>query len=608
MEYLIVDFETYWDKDVTLKKLSYSEYVYHPEFEVLGAAVGYVGHPKDYLRKDMLWHYFKSVNWANTCFIAHNVPFDGFVLHHVYDIHPAAYFCTMAATEALFQSAIGRSLDAVGQFLGAEVKLGMPNFKGKHDKDISNELFDKMAEYALRDAEVCEQLFSWLQPRLPEKERQLMSMTLGMFCNPVLQIDKELAREAAQEALEEQNQKVLATGHSATVLRSAAFRQLLVDQGIEPPTKISPSDPNEDIDAFAQSDDEFMALRDHENPQVRALVEGRLAVKSTIHVTRPRRLLQMAESGSGQLAVCLHYARAHTWRWTGGNKLNLQNFVSGSKARRAIIAPPGYKLGVADSGQIECRSLGSLAREYDLLDAFAERRDPYSELATDIFGHTVTKADIDERFVGKTAELGLGFTMGWQKFQLSVRTTSRKRLGREIILSDELCQTVVAKYRRKRARIVHFWGEAERLLYCLAYKEPFNLWEDRGLHVDVRENRIWFPNGTYLYYPGFYQSEGGFHYTIQRKNSLIRKDIHRGLVVENIIQKWARDIVAEQLLVVNDRYRVVMTTHDEGVALIPTREAEEGHAWMLQQFTIPPPWALGIPLSSEGGIDDCYSK
>ena len=57
-----------------------------------------------------------------------------------------------------------------------------------------------------------------------------------------------------------------------------------------------------------------------------------------------------------------------------------------------------------------------------------------------------------------------------------------------------------------------------------------------------------------------------------------------------------------------ERYRMVMHTYDENIALIPEKEADEGIAWMLNIMKTPPYWARSIPLDAEGGHAREYSK
>ena len=88
----------------------------------------------------------------------------------------------------------------------------------------------------------------------------------------------------------------------------------------------------------------------------------------------------------------------------------------------------------------------------------------------------------------------------------------------------------------------------------------------------------------------------------------MRKKIYGGLLCENLVQALARIIVAEQMLMIDEKYPVVMTTHDEVVALPKTRDADKCIAYMAKCMSTAPTWCSDIPLNCEGGYADNYSK
>ena len=97
-----------------------------------------------------------------------------------------------------------------------------------------------------------------------------------------------------------------------------------------------------------------------------------------------------------------------------------------------------------------------------------------------------------------------------------------------------------------------------------------------------------------------------YHSTM--KGVPIRKKIYGGLLCENIVQALARIIVMWQMLQISKRYRCVMTTHDEVVATAPTRSAATCVAFMEKWMRTAPSWCPDIPLNSEGGFAENYSK
>ena len=65
-------------------------------------------------------------------------------------------------------------------------------------------------------------------------------------------------------------------------------------------------------------------------------------------------------------------------------------------------------LYIADLSNIEARMLARLAKEQDLLNSFAAGEDVDSNFASQIYNRPITKENKLERYVGKTAILGLG--------------------------------------------------------------------------------------------------------------------------------------------------------------------------------------------------------
>lgn len=76
--------------------------------------------------------------------------------------------------------------------------------------------------------------------------------------------------------------------------------------------------------------------------------------------------------------------------------------------------------------------------------------------------------------------------------------------------------------------------------------------------------------------------------------------------VENICQAVARQIVAEQMLRVSKRYKVVLTVHDAVAIIAPESEAKEAQAYLEECMSWNPKWATGLPLSCESGMGEAY--
>lgn len=618
-----IDYETFWDVGFSLKspKISTTDYIHDRRFAVHGAAVGIGYEEPRWLWGEELDHWVRSNQWRR--FVAHHALFDGYITRHWYGSVYEDYFCTMGMIEALFQGSVGHGLEeAMKSLLGWESGKSdiLSRTKGRYWVDFTDLERQEMALYACKDLKATQALFYQCAPALPRSEWQVMSTILKMFCDPKLEFNEELLRKTLLNAHEDREQEIddaltLFRCTEADLSGNNTFLALLESVDFKVPMKPSPSKEGVYIPAFAKTDKGFQDMLESDDPRVAALAKGRLAVKSTQGITRAQRFLDLHEK-VGHLPVAYNYYRAHTGRLSGANKINLANLKRGSDLRKSIVAPKGFRIGVADSSQIECRADGYLAGQENLMALFRAKEDPYNDMASDIFGRTVDRKnnpdDFLAGFIGKTATLGLGFQMGGPKFKLTVETNAKTQLGLDYPIDIEEAYRVVDVYRRKNWKIVEFWKAAQNMLHAMAFNLPAYDFEyaDDALHIDTKRNKIWFPNGTYLFYPclDYDPDTNSFTYQTKMGKNYISRYIYGGKTVENIVQKFARDIVVWQMLQIAEEFPVVLHTYDENVALIPEETADEALEWMLQVMTTSPPWAKSLPLGAEGGHEKEYSK
>ena len=608
-----IDFETYYDQHYSLRSKAYntSSYIRDPQFQIHCCAVKFGRKKSRCYPRDQAIKILQDIDWTQHDLLAHNVAFDGLICSHHLGIVPRRYFDTLAMTRGLHAEVSRADLDTIAKFYGIGAKTeGLVNTKGQRDLD-KDTLRDLMS-YCNNDNELCFSVFEKQIEVFPEKEVALIDLTASMFCDPVLQVDIPRAERALQYETNERLRFIAISGYSEKELNSssqlaAALRKL----GVEPPTKISPY--NGEVGyAFAQTDHDFIELQQHEDIRVVRLIQGRLAAKSTLKETRAMRLMD-AGAGSLQLPVMLNYYGAKTGRWSGGNKMNMQNlprpkyenkqYVEGSgELRGSVIAPPGHQIVVGDSAQIEARVLGWLAGDEDLLHLFATDQDVYSYTAEGIYNRPVNKNDDpEERFVGKIARLGLGYGMGGKKFQT---TLALGIMGPPVEISLNDATRAVTRYRKTNPLVPALWKRAEDILLDMVRGKSgsYKCLEWEG-------NSVWLPNGMGLHYPGLaleWDAEknraSGYTYISFGKH----KKIYGGLLVENIVQALARIIVADQMLVVAERIRVASMAHDEIVGVSPTKHAKADLKFMLDQLRVPPEWAPDLPLGSEGGFAPNY--
>jgi DNA polymerase len=332
-----------------------------------------------------------------------------------------------------------------------------------------------------------------------------------------------------------------------------------------------------------------------------------MAVKSTIGETRAVRFLKAAENNC-RLPVLLQYCGAHTTRWSAGNKMNMQNLKRGGELRKSIKAPPGYVLVVIDSAQIEARTNLWLAGDEPKLQIFRDYDagvgpDLYKVMAAQIYNKPVNEVTKDERQLGKICVLALGYGMGAVKLQDTLATDPFNPV--QLGLAE--CQRIVNIYRDFNQPITGLWKQMEALLPYMIHGEKIQY---KAIGID--DKKMLLPSGLAIHYDGLtgFWSEWTNRYVdcsyTNARN--VTTKLYGGLLTENAVQALARCIVADQMLSISKRYRVVMMTHDEVVYLAPEAEAEEALAFGLEIMKTPPDWAADLPINAEGAYAKNYSK
>lgn len=286
---------------------------------------------------------------------------------------------------------------------------------------------------------------------------------------------------------------------------------------------------------------------------------------------------------------------------------------------------------VVDSSNIEARMLAWEAGHEDLLRQFRERQDVYANFASQVYGYPVNKYDHpDERFLGKTCVLGLGFQVGWKKLQASLAIADTP-----MFIDEARAREIVALYRSINAPITRYWQQAEAAIADMYLGNE----RDWGA-LRTYKNALILPNGLALQYPGLRPSslneEGDRADGWEYWNGKFWKKIYGGALTENITQALARIVLFGQMLQINDLLRpyggrVVLNVHDEIIGVGPSfgarylgRELDAtgklkdvwshaDRAWelfgqMQEIMRTPPAWCADLPLDSEGGFGFEYSK
>ena len=606
MQILTLDFETFYDREFSLSKMTTEEYIRSELFETIGVAVQLGTYKPEWFSgtHKEIKKFLQKFDWNNSVVIAHNAMFDMAILNWHYDIRPKKIADTLSMARALHGIEVGGSLAALAAYYGlGEKGTEVVNALGKRRIDFSAEDLSRYGDYCINDVDLTFQLFCRLAyGGFPVSELNLIDLTIRMFTEPVLKLDVDVLNDHLADVQAVKAALLDTIDESKDMLMSnPQFAELLRVHGVEPPTKISVTTGKETY-AFSKTDESFKALLEHKNPAVQALVTARLGVKSTIEETRTQRFIEIAARGT--LPIPLRYYAAHTGRWGGDDKVNMQNLPRTSPLKRAIIAPEGYVVIDSDSSQIEARTLAWLAGQNDLVEAFDRGEDVYKIMASSIYGKPIEEIVKSERFVGKMTILGAGYGMGAMKFRDQL-----KNFG--VVLSEEECMRIIRVYRETYPMIPRLWQQAGEALKAILGDRTAPLGREGVLVVEGTKG-IRLPNDLYIKYPNLRwmeTQENGrpkFVYDSKKGRAVVPNYIYGGKAVENVCQALARIAIGEQMLLIAKKHRVVMTVHDAIACVVPADKADAAQKFVEATMRVRPKWAPDLPLDCESGVGQSY--
>src|ERR1035437_4211330 len=347
----------------------------------------------------------------------------------------------------------------------------------------------------------------------------------------------------------------------------------------------------------------------------------------------------------GRIRGSLIYHGATTGRWTGAG-VQPHNFVRGHVAdmdalwhtlklehgpafdsfsgvmdtlsqglRGVIIASPGSQLYVADYSAIEARVVMWLAGQEDALDIFRRGEDIYLDMASTIYHRVCTKDDAKERQLGKATILGCGFQMGASRF-----VDAAAAYG--ITIDEDFSKGVVDAYRAKYPKVKTLWYDMEQAAVDALHRDNEGIPVECGKVEWLLDGRFLYcilPSGRRLAYPnpqltprktpwGETRMQLSYMGVDAHTRQWKRAVTYGGMLVENVTQACARDVLAEALtrLEATGRYRRVLSIHDECIA-----EAKQDRG-NLKEFTNVitegPPWAVGLPIAADSWTGTRYKK
>lgn len=311
--------------------------------------------------------------------------------------------------------------------------------------------------------------------------------------------------------------------------------------------------------------------------------------------------------------------------------------------RTAVKAPEGYAVVCADLGSIESRGLGEVSKCQKIVDVFNAGRDLYRTFGADLFHKPYDEITDEERTFCKPPVLGSGFGLGaggvtgeYPLEEYYGLIGYARNMG--VSLQQDDAQKMTDIFRSGYVEVPNTWYALDdaairavktRKRTRVVAKHPVTgAYDAYALDVwfDVKGPflRMELPSGRYLYYlrPQIrvktlvskktgekYQKTVLSYEGYNDKKKWTRVDTWGGKFIENWCQAWARDILAEgMLLAAKKGFLILGSVHDELITLVKTRLKEKAVGLLCRCMSHKPDWHKGIVLGAEGFHAPYYRK
>ena len=629
-------------------------YINHPSFHPWCAAYAIDDEDiKLWVWGDMAKDLHESLQNPEIKIYAHNADFERIVLKSMkYDLPPKRFVDTQALAATFgYPLGLNKFCEAVGLPISKDSKgtklinkLCKPQTKtiknpsGRWFPSTAPQDFADLYSYCIQDVEVMRQAVK----RLPTNE--LSSFEQYVWMHTILQnergvkIDIDSVKRIRKilktfKLQGEQRLKTATGGYVNTPKQIKKLKEFLNNNGLNIPNLTK-----ETVDTY---------LAGAMPPICREVLELR---KQLAHssITKFDKMQIMCEK-DGRVRGNLTYYGGHTGRFAGRGiqihnlprasvsnpeeaitdfsklaysdiikKYSDINKTASALIRPMIMAESGSQLFVADYSSIENRVLHWLAGDEKTLEDFRKgicQYKMYSASRLNIKYEDVTKK---QRAESKPDVLGLGYGGGY-KALVSVAA------GYGVILDNKSAQERVNFYRKKYYLIPKLWKNVfNKVLEAVTTKDPQILITPTA-QLEFRCAGgylfILLPSGRRLSYPQvklnatweikvkgkIIPMSSMISYMGVKQSTWVRIGTHPGMIVENIIQALARDILVYGMLCAEQAgYKIIASVHDETIAENPKSGGNLED--FCEYLCMKQKWAETIPLKAEGYVSKRYRK
>lgn len=659
---IVLDFETFFSSEFTLKKMSTIEHITDDQFEVLGLSVTEEDKAPYFIREPKVKQYLEHLqtlygeNLAGCTIAAHNAKYEGAILHWLYGITPKYIIDTMGLASH-WNARARNDLEHVAEREGLPPKGDTLRFKdwttrrrykprgGRGRKRlmpvrlpiIDEKMWKELEDYANHDGFLEWEVFKRYMPRVscPEIELNALNHTMHLYIEPMVQVDEQLGLDIIDAMEAEIDRHMDMVGHTREQISGdnsfeAIMEAALKDAGDDIVHYLKPAKNKRGCKlAIAKDDPARKLLEEHDDETIRNLMVAKNALSSwPDHITRVRSIIAQCKAAGGVLPVPLKYFGAHTGRWSGGEGINLQNLGSRGhelikRIRGMLLAPPGWEFVIADAASIESRCLAHMSGQDDKLEKYENGEEMYCRFAEIVLRkpeRSLRKPHKEEDWerlgcdpeherylawarnkIGKIGDLACGYGGGPDAV---ARFAPDLDLDMRIRIRD--------KYREVNPKTVKFWYALQAKFIATAkYGRPCTM--PRGLSFRQTKDCdviITLPSGHEIKYHEVTIKQDDYGKDqIRVRNPQTREweYIWGGTLAENVIQAIARDVLWEAIIKVEAAgYRVVHHVHDELIALVRKGVGKAVLDIAIKALRTRPQWALGCPLDGEGVVTTRY--
>ena len=677
MNVLTVDFETYYDREYSLSKMTMIEYIMDGRFQPIMMSYAINDEPiKNVIGYPKIKEVLDGIDWGNTVLNAQNTAFDATIIRARFG-HTARYYTDTMAMARVTAAHVfeGASLGAIAKVLqangvevppkGKEVQsaLGMHLYNAYHgtpylalkattdpnEVQRGHDLLMGYVEYCNNDVHLAREAFKYFTKMITPDEMQYGDMILKCYIEPSLYLDLPIIEEEIQRIHERDEKRARDVankyfGGNQAELRSVCrsvpkFTEFLRGLG-----GVLEHEIDEDADYAFIIPSKYSEKKGRVEPcysktfppviemcdrmdEIGDIFRTKLAMSSSIELSRAERFKAIAKLGCG-FGMPYTVSGAHTHRLGGSGGLNVQNLSSGRKEgqsnalKRSISAPPGYKVVVFDSSQIELRTGSYIAGDYATLNLFLAGKDPYSQQASLIYGgdpdeiKKLAKSGVEpytsiQRPAGKASLLSNIYGTGAVGFM-----NYAKLMGVDMTLEE--AQHIVKVYRETHPEVVATWNACEVALrnmiagasgYFGGPDGKLFYYDGSRMNHGVRMPGIRLPDGNWLNYHCLSMREREYPDGSTKMNYAYRglKEgriqwifTYAARIFENCNQALAFAVMKYQALLINQRYKIVLNTHDEWGIVVKDDEVEQAKKYMQWCMRQVPEWAKGLPVDCEG--------